>query len=81
VDSGLKALQLLRTGVYDVIFLDIQMPYLNGGDCTRRIRAGKEGILPANRDVHIVAVTTVVGPKPEQVYRAAGFDGCMSKPV
>ena len=81
VDSGLKAIQLLRSGIYDLILMDIQMPYLNGVDCTRRIRAGQEGILPANRIAHIVAVTTAIGPEPELVYRTSGFDGLIGKPV
>lgn len=81
VDSGLKAIQLLRTEVFDVIFLDIQMPYLNGVDCAKRIRAADDGILPANSAAHIVAVTTAIGEEPEKVYRSAGMDGMIAKPV
>lgn len=81
LDSGLKALQLLRTQIFDLIFMDIEMPYLDGVECTRRIRAGEDGILAANRNAHVVAVTTNVGPEPAALYRHVGMDGMISKPV
>ncbi|PWN21880.1 hypothetical protein BCV69DRAFT_158350 [Microstroma glucosiphilum] len=81
VDSALKALQLLQDNVYDLILMDIQMPFLSGVDCTRRIRQGIDGVLAANRQTTIVAVTTAVGTEPEALYRRSGFDGLIGKPV
>lgn len=81
VDSALKALQLLRENVFDVIFMDIQMPFMSGVDATEHIRAGADGILPANQHVTIIGVTTATGPEPEAVYRRAGLDGIIGKPV
>lgn len=81
VDSGLKAIQLLRTNVFDVILMDIQMPFLSGLDASIRIRNGEDYVLEANRDAHIVAVTTAVGDEPELAYRRAGMDGMIGKPV
>ncbi|CAO1637143.1 unnamed protein product [Parajaminaea phylloscopi] len=81
VDSGLKALQLLQDHVFDIIFMDIQMPFLSGVDCTERIRMGADGVLPANRSARIVAVTTAIGDEPELLYRRKGFDGLIGKPV
>lgn len=81
LDSGLKALQLLRTEIFDLILMDIEMPYLDGVECTRRIRAAEDGILAPNRYAHIVAVTTNVGPEPASLYRHVGMDGMISKPV
>lgn len=81
LDSGLKAIQALRTDVFDVIFMDIEMPYLNGVECTRRIRAGEDGILQCNSSAQIVAVTTKVGDEPGKLYRQVGMDGMISKPV
>ncbi|TKY88833.1 hypothetical protein EX895_002074 [Sporisorium graminicola] len=81
LDSGLKALQLLRTEIFDLIFMDIEMPYLDGVECTRRIRAAEDGILAPNRYAHVVAVTTNVGPEPAALYRHVGMDGMISKPV
>ena len=81
VDSGLKAIQLMRQSIFDLMLMDIQMPFLDGVECTRRIRAGKEGILPANRTVHIVAVTSAVGTEPGLLYKSVGMDGMIAKPV
>lgn len=81
VDSGLKALQLLQDNVFDVIFMDIQMPFISGVDCTERIRQGADDVLHANKSAHIVAVTTAVGDEPEILYRRKGFDGLIGKPV
>lgn len=81
VDSALKALQLLQHNVYDLILMDIQMPFLSGVDCTRRIRQGVDGVLTANRQTTIVAVTTAIGTEPEALYRRSGFDGLIGKPV
>lgn len=81
VDSGLKAIQLLRTHVFDCIFMDIQMPFLSGLEASRRIRNAEDGILPANSDAHIVAVTTAVGDEPALAYRRAEMDGMIGKPV
>lgn len=81
VDSALKALQLLQNNVYDLILMDIQMPFLSGVDCTQRIRQGVDGVFAANRHATIVAVTTAVGTEPEALYRRSGFDGLIGKPV
>lgn len=81
VDSGLKAIQILRTHVFDCILMDIQMPFLSGLDTARRIRNAEDGILAANSDAHIVAVTTAVGDEPERAYRRAKMDGMIGKPV
>ncbi|UZJ55157.1 hypothetical protein CBS101457_004477 [Exobasidium rhododendri] len=81
VDSALKAIQLLRTHIFDLIMMDIQMPYLSGLEATRRIRNAEDGILKANSLAHIIAVTTAVGDEPELVYRKAKMDGMISKPV
>ena len=81
VDSGLKAIQILRTHVFDCILMDIQMPFLSGLDAARRIRNAEDGILAANSDAHIVAVTTAVGDEPERAYRRAKMDGMIGKPV
>ncbi|PWN97577.1 hypothetical protein FA09DRAFT_39911 [Tilletiopsis washingtonensis] len=81
VDDGLKAIQALSQDVFDVIFLDIQMPFVSGIDVAQRIRAGEDGILPANQSVKIYATTTAVGPAPELLYRSVGMDGLLPKPV
>lgn len=80
VDSGVKALNLLRCKVFDCIFMDIDMPFLSGVETTLRIRKGKNGILEENQSVHIVACTTNGGKDAEMRYWRAGMDGIIDKP-
>lgn len=53
--GGKEALALLKTALFDVVFLDIEMPEINGLELTRIIRSGK--VAPLNQDAPIVAMT------------------------
>jgi predicted ATPase/signal transduction histidine kinase/DNA-binding response OmpR family regulator len=63
VNNGLQAVTLCQTQHFDVIFMDIQMPVLNGLDATRQIREEEQtkvkqpaaiiGISGNSRDEHI----------------------------
>lgn len=81
VRNSMVETHLTPSTVFDVIFLDIQMPFVSGIDVTQRIRACEDGILPANQSVKIYATTTAVGPAPERLYRSVGMDGLLPKPV
>ncbi|CAN5622750.1 hypothetical protein BH10PSE5_BH10PSE5_35300 [soil metagenome] len=66
-----------QTGAYDLIFMDIQMPVMDGVQATRQIRAlpGAVGKTP------IVATTANVLVHQIEAYRASGMDGYVAKPV
>jgi two-component system sensor histidine kinase BarA len=51
--SPVRALQLMRTQKYQLVFLDIHMPDIDGHELVRRVRSGAG----ANRDTPIVALT------------------------
>lgn len=76
-DNGQEALEAVRSGRFDVVFMDVNMPVMDGLEATREIRA-LEG--PA-RDVSIFAMTAA--SMPEDVARCydAGMDGHLAKPV
>ncbi|EDU48892.1 two-component system protein A [Pyrenophora tritici-repentis Pt-1C-BFP] len=63
----------------DIILMDIEMPIVDGLQCTNMIRAAqKDGSI--DKHLHIVAVTA--NARPEQLKRAieAGMDDSVSKP-
>jgi CheY-like chemotaxis protein len=78
-DSGRKALELLEKQTFDAIFLDIQMPNMNGFEVAAAIRAREQalGILRTP----IIAMTAYAMANDRDRCFAAGMDGYISKPV
>ena len=75
--SGEQAIQAVSTKPYDIVFMDIFMPGMSGQEATQCIRA-----LPAPaRNLPILALTANVSPQDEAIFRAAGMDGFLGKPV
>ena len=75
--DGLQVMEALGTKAYDVIFMDVQMPELDGEQTTVRIR--KE--LPALRQPWIVAMTANALKGDRERYLAGGMNDYISKPV
>lgn len=72
--DGGEALDVVASGLPDLVTMDVSMPGMDGISATRAIRARSEW-----RRVHIVA-TTAHHLEPDE-WRAAGFDGYLQKPV
>lgn len=77
--SGEDALALVQDRPFDLIFMDILMPGLNGHETTRRIRALKQ--LPEGVRPWIVALTADALPENRQLCRDAGMDDFITKPL
>jgi signal transduction histidine kinase/CheY-like chemotaxis protein/HPt (histidine-containing phosphotransfer) domain-containing protein len=76
-DSGAAALKRVAAGRFDLIFMDVQMPDMDGLEVTRRLRA-RNGWAAG---VPIVAMTAG-GPGGEQARcLAAGMNGYLTKPL
>ncbi len=75
--DGLAALAQCETGVFDVIFMDVRMPELDGRETTRRLRAGGG----PNADVPVIAVTADTAPEDIAACMAAGMSYFVSKPL
>jgi signal transduction histidine kinase/ActR/RegA family two-component response regulator len=75
--DGLAALRICETQAFDVIFMDVRMPELDGRETTRRLRAG--GGL--NADVPVIAVTADTSPDDVAACMAAGMTYFVSKPL
>lgn len=77
VDDGHAGVEAARSGDWDVILMDIQMPVMDGVEATRRIR-GLDGLAACTP---IIAVTANTLPAQIQTYVEAGMDDCVAKPV
>lgn len=79
VSDGVKALEALRKGSYDVVFMDIQMPAMDGIEATAAIRRGDTG--EENKDIPIVALTAHAMIGDREKFLALGMTGYLEKPV
>jgi CheY-like chemotaxis protein len=76
-ENGQQALDLVRIQDFDIVFMDIHMPEMDGLTSTRLIRE-----LPGPRSrVPIVALTADVMNDAEERAVNAGVDQFLSKPV
>ncbi|WP_428151739.1 ATP-binding protein [Brevundimonas sp.] len=75
--DGLLALTQCETSAFDVIFMDVRMPELDGRETTRRLRAGGG----PNASVPVIAVTADTAPDDIAACMAAGMTYFVSKPL
>jgi signal transduction histidine kinase/ActR/RegA family two-component response regulator len=78
VCNGKDALEALACESFDVVFMDIQMPEMDGLEATSQIRAGERD--PRKR-VPIIAMTAHAMAGDRERCLAAGMDGYISKPL
>ncbi|MBK8545182.1 MAG: response regulator [Caulobacteraceae bacterium] len=72
--DGAEAVEKVRANRYDIVFMDVQMPSIDGLAATRTIRAG-------GGNVPIIALTAHVLPAQVIACRAAGMDDHLAKPI
>jgi CheY-like chemotaxis protein len=77
VANGLEAVDVLRRVPYDIVFMDCQMPELDGYDAARLIRA-TPGL---SQHVPIVALTAHALAGDRDKCLAAGMNDYISKPL
>ena len=77
--SGSDALNKYRKGKYDIVFLDINMPYISGLEVTKIIR-DKEKDLKEDQKTRIIAMTANALKKHIETYMQAGIDSVILKP-
>jgi len=79
VESAAKALEQLSQERFDLIFMDVQMPDMDGLEATRRIRRPRSIVL----DPSIPVIALTAGILSEEIERCleAGMDGTLSKPI
>lgn len=75
-DDGLEALDLVQQKRFDLIFMDCQMPKMDGYETTRRIRS-REGTYMENI---IIALTAHITKRDKEKCFEAGMNDYMGKP-
>lgn len=75
VNNGRAALEAVKDDEFDLIFMDMQMPELDGLAATRWIREN----LP-EKNIRIVALTANAGSQDKSDCISAGMNGFLSKP-
>lgn len=79
VEDGSQALELLQRHDFDAVFMDIQMPVMDGVEATRHIREGAAG--EDNSDMPVVAITSYAMAGDKERFLAMGLDHYIAKPV
>jgi PAS domain S-box-containing protein len=78
VNNGQEALDAFIMVPYDAVFMDLQMPQMDGFEASRHIRSQAE---KTGRRTLIVAVTAHARTEDKRKCLAAGFDDYISKPI
>lgn len=73
-EDGLRAVEMVKAGRYDIIFMDIQMPVLDGYEAARRIRKIDAGI-------PIIAITANAIKGDYEKCMEAGMNDYLCKPI
>src|SRR6478609_10649216 len=71
VNNGATLLEYFRKGNFaDVIFLDINMPEMNGWQCLKRLKDH-----PVAKDIPVIIYTTSSHPRDKEIAKERGASG------
>ncbi|MBT3338642.1 MAG: PAS domain S-box protein [Anaerolineae bacterium] len=75
--NGVEVIEALDRQTYDLVFMDIQMPEMDGDEATSQVRAR----WPQDRQPFIVAMTAHALEGDREKYLERGMDDYISKPI
>ena len=77
VEDGLLAVEAMKTSTYDLIFMDMRMPNMDGLEATRKIRT----LSNVPKDLPIIALTANAFDDDRNACFDSGMNDFMTKPV
>lgn len=75
-ENGAVGLEMFNQSNYAIVFMDCQMPVMDGFEATTAIRSGSRA-----KDVPIIAVTANVLPEDRRRCEEVGMDEFLAKPI
>ncbi len=78
-NNGKEAVKKYANGDYDMIFMDVQMPEMDGVEASKKIR-NLEKQSGSTKKIPIIAMTANTSEDERKKYMEAGMDGYVSKP-
>jgi CheY-like chemotaxis protein len=78
VNDGKAAVARLADEAFDLVFMDVQMPGMDGLEATAAIRAAEE---KSGRHTPVIALTAFAMKGDLERFLEAGFDGYVAKPI
>ncbi|MDQ7054855.1 MAG: response regulator [candidate division KSB1 bacterium] len=77
-NNGKEALDMLASHRFDLVFMDVQMPVMNGFEATQKIREREQ---KTGEHIPIIAMTAHAMKGDREKCLQAGMDGYISKPI
>jgi len=77
VNNGEQALEAMKKTSFDIILMDLEMPVMNGIECTKKIRSGET----ENSTIPIIVLSAHSTVNHEEVSLQAGANSYLSKPI
>jgi signal transduction histidine kinase/CheY-like chemotaxis protein/HPt (histidine-containing phosphotransfer) domain-containing protein len=76
--NGIEALEMLETGGYDIVLMDVQMPEMDGIEATKIIRASNNTKI--QHDIPVIAMTAHAMKGDKERFIEIGMNDYVSKP-
>ncbi|MGL6194632.1 MAG: response regulator [Thermoguttaceae bacterium] len=79
VENGRLALDVLKERDFDMVFMDCQMPEMDGYECTQQLRKRESGV--RNNNIPVIAMTAFAMSGDREKCLEAGMNDYITKPV
>lgn len=76
VENGQEAVKKISSKPYDLIFMDVQMPVMDGIEATLALRK-----MPSIQQPYVVAMTAAAAPEDQEACFEAGMNDYVVKPI